>query len=414
MSKKQIVALGVFSRRLRSASYYWMIFGPLLMCLIIGGINYFVAKSVTKSEPKIAVVANPQAKAALLSLPTDGYRLDKKLTLTNQKQIKRALAQKKVDGVLVIKGDFKSARYLYQAGNDKNQPTQVLTAILSKLKSSLAAQKAGLSPKQWQEITAAVPLKTEVIRQSNQKSEDDKQIAKGISFVVVVILFLVVSSYIGIVGSELGNEKSSHLIEALLASVPAREHFSGKMLGIAYLISFQLVTYLLMGGLFYVGLQVAGYGKLVNDLHLEKYLTSFGPQFWLLICLIIVLSLVLYVLLAALLASFVSRVEDISQLSSMVGMLVMVPYIFALIAMYAPNVLAVKILSYLPFIINGPMVVRLALGEASLSAGWIAVGISALAAIGLYFLAVNAYQRNALTYSNKSLFVTLGQALRRK
>lgn len=54
-------------------------------------------------------------------------------------------------------------------------------------------------------------------------------------------------SYISIVGAELGTEKGNHLIEGLLAAIPAKKHYTGKMLGICFLITFQLVLYAVFG-----------------------------------------------------------------------------------------------------------------------------------------------------------------------
>lgn len=414
INKRQIIAGNVFKRRLLSLSYYWMIFAPFLLLIISGSIAYFASKTVAKNEPKIAVVAQPKIKQAVETLLLkDDYQLNQKLNLHNHEEIKRALAKKKVDGVLLIAKDFKQVSYFYQTGNDKNLPTQELASILNQLKSSLVAQSVGLTAKQWQEITAAVPFKTVALKQG-KVNEANKTSAQIISMIVVVILFVIISSYVGIVGSELGNEKSSHLIEALLAAVPAKEHFNGKMLGVIYLICFQVLVYTLVGGLSYLVLKVTGYNGIIKKFQLSKLWLSFTPQFWIIIALIIILSLVFYILLTALLTAYVSRVEDINQISTLVTFLAMLPYILGIMALSAPNMLINKVLSYVPFTLSGPMVVRLALGEVDILSGWLAVIIMFVSACGLYYLAASVYQRNALIYSNKTVIATITQILRRK
>ena len=414
INKRQIIAENVFKRRLLSLSYYWMIFAPFLLLIISGSIAYFASKTVAKNEPKIAVVAQPKIKQAVETLLLkDDYQLNQKLNLHNHEEIKRALAKKKVDGVLLIAKDFKQVSYFYQTGNDKNLPTQELASILNQLKSSLVAQSVGLTAKQWQEITAVVPFKTVALKQG-KANEANKTSAQIISMIVVVILFVIISSYVGIVGSELGNEKSSHLIEALLAAVPAKEHFNGKMLGVIYLICFQVLVYTLVGGLSYLVLNVTGYNGIIKKFQLSKLWLSFTPQFWIIIALIIILSLVFYILLTALLTAYVSRVEDINQISTLVTFLAMLPYILGIMALSAPNMLINKVLSYVPFTLSGPMVVRLALGEVDILSGWLAVIIMFVSICGLYYLAASVYQRNALTYSNKTVMATIIQILRRK
>lgn len=50
----------------------------------------------------------------------------------------------------------------------------------------------------------------------------------------MILAFFFLTSYISIVGAELGSEKGNHLIEGLLAAISAKKHYTGKMLGICF------------------------------------------------------------------------------------------------------------------------------------------------------------------------------------
>ena len=83
-------------------------------------------------------------------------------------------------------------------------------------------------------------------------------------------------SYISIVGAELGTEKGNHLIEGPLAAIPAKKHYTGKMLGICFFIAFQLVLYAVFG---LVGFLLLRHSTFVKSLYLNDYLAKIDPQY---------------------------------------------------------------------------------------------------------------------------------------
>ena len=120
-----------------------------------------------------------------------------------------------------------------------------------------------------------------------------------------------------------------------------------------------------------------------------------------------IVAVILYILLAAIIASFVSRTEDISQATSAVASLILIPYLIGLIASSNSDLGFIKILSYIPFESQSIMPVRIATETASYSQGWIALIISILAMIPLFYIASAVYQKHIFKYSNHNLFYNL-------
>ena len=224
MHKIFVVAKMVFKKRVLSPTYYWMILAPILLIVIGIGFTKYIDNQNSDHKAIIAVVAD---------------KID--------------LADGVVDGIIYINNDFSEVSYKYNASTNSTDPTNQLKKNITLLKSQYMASKAGLSENQWQNIIKDVKIQKENINyDGNTVKLNNSESAQYFSEFAVIIAFFFLTSYISITGAEIGNEKGNHLIEGLTAAIPADKHYAGKMLGIFYLIGFQLIIYGLLGGLGYL------------------------------------------------------------------------------------------------------------------------------------------------------------------
>lgn len=298
-----------------------------------------------------------------------------------------------------INNDFSEVSYKYNASTNSTDPTNELKKNITLLKSQYMASKAGLSENQWQNIIKDVKIQKENINyDGNTVKLNNSESAQYFSEFAVIIAFFFLTSYISITGAEIGNEKGNHLIEGLTAAIPADKHYAGKMLGIFYLIGFQLIIYGLLGGLGYLILKNM-HEKLID---LNKYLSGINAQYIIIVVMLTVVSLALYVFLAAIFASFVSRVEDISQATSSVASLMLIPYFLSFLTQSNPNLAISKILSYFPYMSQGLMPVRIARGAATYNDGYISLLISIIFVIIMYLFSAKVYKDNVFSYSSET------------
>lgn len=183
------------------------------------------------------------------------------------------------------------------------------------------------------------------------------------------------------------------------------------MLGICFLIAFQLVLYAVFG---LVGFLLLRHSTFVKSLHLNDYLAKIDPQYLWISLILALLSLFLYISLAAYLVSLVSRAEDIGQATSGVTSILLIPYFINFLTQSNPNLLVVKILSYLPFMSQDIMPVRMAQGAASYLAGYVAVAIPLLSAVLMYLFAQRTYVNNIFTYRSETPLKYLTNKLLRR
>lgn len=402
-----VVAKMVFKTRLRSPTYYWMILAPLIFGGIGLGILKYTQSQNEAHRPLIAVVGNQQVRNTLTHHHSKTYRINPNVTTTDPKRLRADIDDGVVDGVLKVDQHFEQVSYQYDGGANVADPLTALQKDLSQLKAASKAQQFGLSAQQWQSLQTPAKIKAKNIA-NQQPHHLKRQAAQNFSELMVVAAFLFLTSYISITGAELGNEKGNHLIEGIIAAIPARHHFAGKMLGIGGLLGFQVIIYLLLWYLGTWGLTITHHSAWLN---FTKQLSGIDWQYLVLVITMMVLAVALYILLAALFASFISRTEDISQATSSVATIMMIPYFLSFVAQSNPNLFLIRLLSWLPFMNQGLFPVRLALGATTYSVGWFVVGFSTLAVVGMYLLSQKVYAENIFSYSNRSVLQQLSSWL---
>ncbi|MCR1863987.1 MULTISPECIES: ABC transporter permease [Lactobacillaceae] len=399
MHKILVVAKMVFNKRVLSPTYYWMILAPILLIVIGIGFTKYIDDQNSDHKAIIAVVADKNIQEALKKQKASTYKVNSKINTHNKNKLKIDLTDGVVDGILYINNDFSEVDYKYNASTNSSDPTNELKKNITLLKSQYMASEAGLSEYQWQNIIKDVKVQKENVNyDGNTVKLNNSESAQYFSEFAVIIAFFFLTSYISITGAEIGNEKGNHLIEGLTAAIPADRHYAGKMLGIFYLIGFQIIIYCGLGGLEYV---------IVKNLHkkfidLNKYLSGISTQYIIIVVMLTIVSLVLYVFLAAIFASFVSRVEDISQATSSVASIMLIPYFLSFLTQSNPNLAISKVLSYFPYMSQGLMPVRIARGAATYSDGYISLLISVIFAVIMYLFSAKVYKNNVFAYSSET------------
>lgn len=78
MRKINVVAITLFKKRVRTPSYYWMIFAPLILGIVILFVNNYVEKQQSNnSNPIIAVSAPKEIRNLIYSYPAKTYKISK-------------------------------------------------------------------------------------------------------------------------------------------------------------------------------------------------------------------------------------------------------------------------------------------------------------------------------------------------
>ncbi|SDN19481.1 ABC-2 type transport system permease protein [Actinomyces ruminicola] len=229
-------------------------------------------------------------------------------------------------------------------------------------------------------LTAAVPQ----VEALDPPDRDDENFGARYTVLMIIdiLLFIVVMGGGQTIAMGVVEEKSSRIVEILLACVRPTSLLAGKVLGTGTAI---LVSYGVIGVAAGMTAKLSGVlpeGTVDIDTVLIAMLV------WM------VVGYAIYAVGFAAAGSLVSRQEDVSTVVMPLTMTLMIPYILSFVmAMQDPSALVYRVLAYLPPFAPFLMPVRLVLGVSSWGEQLVALGI-ALAFIPVFvWLAATVYTR---------------------
>lgn len=259
--------------------------------------------------------------------------------------------------------------------------TPVFTSVAQQAALTSAITDLGGNPASVSsEIASATPTVTAL---EPPPERDAAQITAG--FVSGILLFITLISAGQLVAQGVVEEKSSRVVELLLATVRPWQLMAGKVLGIGFIGLAQIV--LVVGA----GAGTAAALGLVDASNLNVGLTALWVVIW------FIIGFTTYALALGALAALVSRQEDVASVTAPVMTLMMVPYIIGVsIAPWDPTNPLVVALSFIPFCAPLIMPIRIALGEVAPWEVAVSLGLSIAVIPVLIWLAGRVYSNAVL------------------
>ncbi|CAK1254229.1 ABC-type Na+ efflux pump [Fructobacillus cardui] len=400
-----LVAKHTYLTRLKKKSFWWLIISPILLIAAAGLLGYGISYFSNDQPAKVAVIG-PSTSREAISQSASKMNI-KVSSITDEQSAQSALKKQSIDGILTL-NDGQGTLVTQQKAPkiDKNQ----LQAVLSKLFLTTQAGNYGLTARQTAALMTPFSLKTTVQNQSSQQDADNNQAAKAvISVAVTIIVLLIVSTYASLIGNEIANEKSSRIMETLLAASSAQAQYFGKLLGITGLLVTQLLSYVVLG----VGANLFGQ-QITMVKQALSYLTALTPAFLTYTFVFIIVATGLYLILAAIAASLVNDTSQVSQAMVPVTTLAMIPYVVGLAsASNGGNNVVVRIFAYIPFMSQSTMPSLLANQYVNWWQALLSLTISLIALVALAQYGQKLYAKNVLSYSDENILKQLLASFKR-
>jgi ABC-2 type transport system permease protein len=249
------------------------------------------------------------------------------------------------------------------------------------------ARAAGMSPAELAALVAPVRLRTVELGHVPGRSRDDETAA----FIMTVLLFMTIATYGAIVMSGVVEEKSSRVVEVLLARMPARHLLVGKIVGIGLLGLAQVVVTA-------VAALVATSTIASFDIPAVRPTVLVWAIGW------FVLGYALYATVFGALGSLASRPEDAQSASGPVSVILVLGYFVSFAAIGSPHALWARLVSFLPPTAPIAMPTRIAMGQA---AWWepVVAGILTLASIAALVVLGGRIYQGAILRTGATLHV---------
>lgn len=389
-----IVIKDTLRANFKSRGYWILVLSPLIFVAIIGGVAFGVTQLQGNTTPTVAVIGPASERVPFVQ---STKKLDMKISkITNEKQADKALKSEKLDGVLTLKSD--SATLTTQPKSDQ-VPKDDIATILNQLSQAKKATQYGLTAAQTADFMKPVNFKT-VVQQANQSESgaNTEGANYAIAVAIGVITMIVVMWYTSMIANAIANEKSSRIMEILLAATSARIQYFGKLIGVFLLALTHMLIYLIAGFATVIFLKDNVFVKMITS-----NLSGVTTGFMLYALAFILIAVALYLVLTAMVASLINDNAQVQQAIQPISFLAMIGYMFSYFMTFMPNNIAIRALSYVPFVSQSMMPVRLVTHVEGWPTALASLGISFVALILLAWFGQGIYAKNVLSYSDEPI-----------
>lgn len=290
-----------------------------------------------------------------------------------------------------------------------NDTAQALTFGMQVVKNEIVVAGLGLTADQQKLLQAPVTVNQEQVRFTNEagKTPEEEATAIGMTYVMLILLFMAVMITGQLIATEITAEKSSRVMEIIVTSVSPLKQMFGKILGTFVVAVVQMIV--LVGALVLNLMQQNNLDAL-KDMGVE--IGSIDPKLIVFAIFFYLAGFFLYATLFAAIGSIVSRTEDLGQAVMPLTMLTLAGFYIAIFGMSHPEHAFIRVCSFIPFFAPFTMFLRIGLTEPAVWEIALSVGIL-LAAIGLIgWLSAKIYRAGVLMYGKRPSFKELFKAMK--
>lgn len=389
-----LVAKNIYRNRIKGAGFWALVVSPFLLAavyLIIG----LVVSSGINTAPKMAVVDNP----ALTQVLKADKNLNANLSdVSSLESAKSDLSAGKIDGFLSEENGAYTLVTDNRSAVKFNQ--QDFQTALTQVNLSKTAQKLGLTAANVQELLSPAKLTMETQTTTGRTTGGDARQGANIAIgtIASILIFVLLMMYVGIIGQEIGNEKSSRIMETLLAATSSNVQYYGKIIGVILLAFTQIAIYAVGFGIAYPFIRTQDAVK-----QIQSMLTGIDLGFGIYLIVMAIVGILGYLFLASIVASLVNEQAQVQQATQPIAFLSMIGYIGGIAGAAVPGNVILKVLSFIPFISPTLMTSRFAIQYSTTAEAWIALGLQLLGTIAVAKAGEKIYARNVLSYSDERI-----------
>lgn len=216
-----------------------------------------------------------------------------------------------------------------------------------------------------------------------------------ISYGMMIIMFLCITLYGSLVSTNVATEKSSRAMEVLITCASPRDLLFGKVLGTGAAAMLQMGLFIgCAGGLAGVAASFSPAVRMILD-----EVLGIGALQAVYMLLYFILGFLLITFIYGALGSLVSRLEDISSLTSMPTMVFMIGYFIAIFVFASGESGTLgTVCSFIPFWSPMVMIVRMSIEDVPNIQIIVSLLIQALSCVLAAWLAVKLYRRGTTMY----------------
>ncbi|MFC4302129.1 ABC transporter permease [Cohnella boryungensis] len=391
--------------KLRSKSFIIMTVVLALLLVVAGNLPYLIDKLGGGSSA--AKVGYAQGQHAEITeglaqyygqVPEPDIEM---VGMASEAELKSSLENGDIKGYLTFAdepaGGFPKVVYNSKSAFEGGTASS-LTVVLQQIKNEAIIKDAGLSDEQKAQLYAQVTLETQKVSFTNEKgkTEEEQGMAIGLTYVMIILLFMAVMITGQLIATEITAEKSSRVMEIIVTSVSPLKQMWGKILGTFLVAIIQLVVL--------IGALVANLTMPQNSDILKSFgidLGNIDPMLLVYAIGFFLAGFFLYATLFAAVGSIVSRTEDLGQAVMPITLLTLVGFYVAMFGLNQPDHILIQVCQYIPFFSPFLMFLRIGLSEPAWWEIALSIGILAASILLIGWISAKIYRVGVLMYGKR-------------
>lgn len=407
MSKYWVITKEVYKKNVKSFGFIVMVLSPLLVIGFIAGLSYYFSQQDQEvPEAPIAVLAEDQGIQQLFSNQEWSFEVNE--DIETEEEAEEALLDETIEGYVVADNSEGTVQAEFVHTNELSDQTAMIQEALSNYQTMLRADQLDLAPEEVMALSEPVMMENRLINVEEGLLEEeesaDQLIQQGGAYVVSIAIMIFIMTYAGIIAEEVANEKGTRIMEIILSSASATNHFFGKLTGVMLVLLTQIGIYTLVGiGAYLYFRDAEIVQELIGGIDIANILQELMGY----TLIFFIAGVLMYVVLAAFFGSLATKMEDVNKAVTPIVFLALAGFYVGLFAFSAPDNTFVAVFSYIPLFTPFVMPFRIAAETVSTFGVWMSIIGTVGFAILISFVSLAFYRSNVLIYSDTNLLGTI-------
>ncbi|GAB2479358.1 ABC transporter permease [Alkalibacterium psychrotolerans] len=407
MNKFWIITKEVFKKNIKSFGFLAMVLIPLIIIGFLAGLGYYFSQEAANAEA-VPIAVLTEDESLQLVLTENDWNIEVDESITTEDAADTALINDEIEGYIVAESDGASIEASVIHTDGMSQIMPLISEALTTHQAMLRAEQLGLSPEEVTSLYAPVAIDEQVVSVTEGSLTEEDQLDRMVqvwsAYAVSIAIMAFIVTYSGIIAEEVANEKGTRIMEIILSSASATQHFFGKLVGVSMVMLTQIAIYVVAAVSAYFYFRDTEFVQgLIGGLDIVAMLQELLGY----TLIFFIGGVLMYVILAAFFGSLATKMEDVNKAVTPIVFVALAGFYIGMFAFNSPENTVSVFFSYFPLFTPFVMPFRIAAGTVGTGGIWLSIVGTAAFTLLIAVVSLAFYRSNVLVYSDTNIIGTM-------